>query len=102
MIHRYSIALAQGRSVYERLFEEDRRLLDGLGLGLLSVDNTVRVVVKKKLRGDKINAWDVTEIGPSTWEWLHPLLVELQERRAAAGATTPNAVRVATGVFAAK
>lgn len=90
MIHRYSIAKAQGREVFHRMFEEDRNLLDGFGIGLLSVDTTVRVVVKKKVRGNKINAWDVNEVGSSTWEWLHPLLVELRELRSKADTSLAN------------
>ena len=101
MINRYNIARAQGRDAFQRVFEEDKQMLDGFGIGLLTVDNTVRVVVKKKLRGNKINPWDVNEIGASTWEWLHPLLIELQEHRAQKRATQ-SAVRVSTGLFAAK
>ena len=104
MLNRYAIARAKSREHFHRVFEEDKDLLDGFGLGLLSVDSTIRVVEKKKLRGDKINAWDVTEIGPSTWEWLQPLLVELKERRD--GIFEPpvkvSAVRVGTGVLYAK
>lgn len=77
MVSRYNIARAQGRDFFQRVFDEDKKLLDSFGIGLLSVDSAVRVYVKKKIRGDKINVWDVTEIGPSTWEWLHPLLQEL-------------------------
>ena len=105
MINRYTIARAQGRDAFQRVFDEDKQMLDSFGIGLLTVDNTVRVVVKKKLRGNKINPWDVNEIGPSTWEWLHPLLVELQELRAQERVpemSTPSAVRVSTGLLSAK
>mgnify|MGYP001590479983 FL=1 len=47
MINRYNIARAQGRDAFQRVFEEDKQKIDGFGIGLLTVDNTVRVVVKK-------------------------------------------------------
>ena len=77
---RYKVARAQGK--YHQVVEEDGALLGEFGLGLISVDNGLRVAVKKSLRGGHINPWDVLPIHPALWKVLQPLLVELRTRRA--------------------
>ena len=106
MISRYMKARAQGKEEYTRVLEEDQRLLDTFGVGLLSAENSLRVVIKKKLRGSRINPWDVIEVGPALWEWLRPLLVELRELRtldapalgASASPSSPGALVPASAV----
>lgn len=77
---RYRIARAKGR--FQEAVDEDANLLAGFGLGLMSVENGLRVVVKKSLRQGRINPWDVIPIHPKLWKALRPLLVELHELRA--------------------
>lgn len=83
MADRYRMAQAKGKRHFQAVVEEDTRLLASFGLGLLSVNNGLRVVVKKSLRGDRVNPWDVIEVNARFWRWLRPLLVELSELRAA-------------------
>ncbi len=82
MICRYKLARAKGKRIFQAAVEEDQKLLDGLGLGLLSVEHGLRVVLKRAVRGDHINPWDVIEVSPKFWGWLRPLLLELEELRA--------------------
>ena len=92
MLCRYKKARALGRENFERALQEDQELLDGFGMGLLSVNSGVRVVLKKSLRGGKINPWDVIEMSPRLWGWLRPLLVELAQRRVSDAASGANGV----------
>jgi len=80
-VDRYKVARAQGK--YQQVVEEDNTLLQEFGLGLLSVDSGLRVVVKKSLRDGHIHPWDVIPVHPKLWGWLRPLLVELAEFRRA-------------------
>ncbi len=79
---RYRLAKAMGREEYERVVDADEALLESLGARLISVSGGVRIVVEKELRGDKkIHPWNVISVDAKAWEWLHPLLVELECRR---------------------
>jgi hypothetical protein len=80
---RYKMAQAQGSKQFAKVVEEDQRLLGAFGLGLLSVNNGLRVVFKGAIRGDRVNPWDVIEVNTRLWGWLRPLLAELQDFRAA-------------------
>ena len=100
MIDRYKLAQAKGKAHYERAVEEDQNLLTGFGLGLLSVSNGIRVVLKESLRESRINPWDVIEINAKLWGWLRPLLIELAELRAAKKATA-NGVNGVNGAIGA-
>lgn len=79
-LDRYKVARAQGK--YHQIVEEDKALLHEFGLGLISVDNGLRVAVKKSLRDGHINPWDVLPIHPDLWKVLRPLLAELRTFRA--------------------
>ena len=81
MADRYKMAMGIGKQAYAEAVEEDQTLLEGFGLGLLSVDNGVRVVVKKLIRSERINPWDVIQVNAKLWGWLRPLLAELADRR---------------------
>ncbi len=87
LLDRYAVARTVSVEEYQRVIKEDETLLDQFGLGLISADSTLRVVVKKKIRSKHINPWDVINLSPQIWEWLRPMMVELVERRAAAIAT---------------
>lgn len=87
MLDRYAVARTVSMEEYQRVIKEDEALLDQFGLGLISADSTLRVVVKKKIRSKHINPWDVINLPPQIWEWLRPMMVELVERRTAAGST---------------
>ena len=79
---RYRLARAMGREEYERTVDIDEALLEELGARLISVSSGVRIVVESELRGDgKIHPWNVITIDAKAWDWLHPLLVELQCHR---------------------
>tara|TARA_Y100000310_G_scaffold60141_1_gene55497 strand:- start:680 stop:1078 length:399 start_codon:yes stop_codon:yes gene_type:complete len=82
---RYKKARALGKDFFQRAVEEDQELLGALGLGLLSVDNGLRVILKDSIRGERVNPWDVIEVSPRLWGWLRPLLLELMKLRAAQG-----------------
>jgi len=81
MIDRYATARAIGQERYRAVLEEDKKLLDQFGLSLLSVEHTVQVAHKKKIREGRINPWDVISIPPALWEWLRPTLVEMSKLR---------------------
>jgi hypothetical protein len=81
---RYKLAMGRGKKEFEQAVEEDKQLLGSFGLGLLSVRNGLRVVLKKSVRGDRINPWDVIEVNARLWGWLRPLLLELYTLRQAA------------------
>jgi hypothetical protein len=81
LVDRYKLAMAQGKQSYEKAIEEDQALLGEFGMGLLSVQNGPRVVIKRLLRGDRINPWDVLQINAKLWGWLRPLLIELIQLR---------------------
>jgi hypothetical protein len=82
MVCRYKLARSQGRAHYEEVVKQDQGLLTGFGLGLLSVENGLRVVLNKEIRSTRVNPWDVIEVKPKLWGWLRPLLEELRELRA--------------------
>jgi hypothetical protein len=79
MIDRYATARALGQEHYRGVVDADRKLLDQFGLNLLSIENTVQVANKRKVRGGRVNPWDVISITPALWEWLRPTLVEMAE-----------------------
>jgi len=81
LLCRYKKARARGKESLRKAVEEDQELLGTFGMGLLSVDNGLRVVLKKSLRDERINPWDVIEVNSKLWGWLRPLLVELVEHR---------------------
>jgi len=78
---RYRLALTRGETAYHDAVEEDRDLLSQFGLGLLSVQNGLRLVSSRAANKGKINPWDVMPMSPQVWKWLRPLLLELEERR---------------------
>jgi hypothetical protein len=79
MSNRYIAALAFGRDAFEAAVREDHELLAQFGLELLSIEGGVRAAVKKELRNDRIDPWNVLTIEDKTWRWLRPLLIQLQE-----------------------
>ncbi len=83
MVDRYKLARAKGKQHFQAAVEADQELLARFGVGLLSVDNGMRIVFKKALRQDRVNPWDVIHLTPKLWGWLRPLLAELQEFRSA-------------------
>ena len=89
---RYRKARAMGKEAYEKAVREDGDLLKGFGMGLLSVENGVRLVNLKQYRGGKVNPWDVIHISPKFWAMVRPLLVELQgyRSRATTAASSPS------------
>ena len=92
---RYRMARAQGK--YQQVVQEDSDLLEGFGLGLLSVNSGLRVVVKKSLREGRVHPWDVIPVHPKLWRWLRPLLVELAEFRQQQAATASSKKRGKNG-----
>jgi len=77
---RYKKARALGKERFEKAIREDQALLGSLGMGLLSVENGLRLIPLGKV-GKPVNPWDVVHMSPRVWGWLRPLLVELVKRR---------------------
>jgi hypothetical protein len=82
MACRYKVARARGQAQYDAVVEEDRQLLETFGAGLLSTGGGVRVYLKAAIRNERINPWDVIEIGPKVWSLIRPVMAEVKELRA--------------------
>lgn len=78
MTCRYRKALAQGISYYEKIIEEDTKLLKTFGLFPTSLDNGVRFTKGEKKR---IHPWDLYEVSAKVWNVFRPLLEELVDLR---------------------
>jgi hypothetical protein len=79
-MNRYRIALAQGEARYREMIARDNELLSRFGMKLLSVSGGVSLVPLQKKQG-KVNPWDVLTVPNSVWEWINPLLEELDRCR---------------------
>jgi len=83
------MARTRGKQAYEGAVQEDKELLRGLGLALLSVEGGLRVTIARQVRNGRVNPWDTIQVNSKFWGWLRPLLVELRElREEKAGRTT--------------
>lgn len=78
---RYRRALACGREEYEAVLREDEALLRAFGLKMTSTGGGITAAVESELRGGRINPWNLIRFEGRVWEWLHPLLIELQASR---------------------
>ena len=81
---RYAVARAMGEEELQKVVKEDEELLKEFGLKLLSVESGVSAAVESKVRGKKVNPWDVLRFDDSIWTWLRPLLLEVRQQREAA------------------
>lgn len=76
---RYRLARAKGD--YDDVVKEDAELLGEFGIGLISIDNGLRVVEKKSLRDNRVDPWNIIPVHPKLWRLLRPLLSELRDYR---------------------
>lgn len=74
---RYSTARAKGRSAYDEAVREDEELLAKYGLRLLSIEAGISFAVEDRVKGNRINPWDVIELTSSAWDVVRPLLLRL-------------------------
>lgn len=79
MPNRYRRARALG--TFEQQLSEDKALLETFGLKLLDVSGGLSVAFTSELKGGRINPWNCSLIDAKLFEWLEPLLRELNMRR---------------------